>query len=57
MENKNNKLIEMYNSIMEGYEPHDFVPRNWPMENGVYKQYSAYEQSNCSVSGTSYNNK
>lgn len=57
MENKKEELIEQYNSIMKGYAPQNFVANNWPMENGVYKQYSAYEQSNNSVSGTSYNHK
>ena len=54
---KKEEIIEKYNSIMKGYEPQNFVPDNWPMENGVYKQYSAFEQSNTSVSGTSYNLK
>ena len=56
MKNKE-EIIEKYNSIMKGYEPQNFVPSNWPMENGVYKQYSAFEQFNGSVSDTSYNLK
>lgn len=55
MDSKEKNLIEKYNSMMRGYEPQTFVSGNWPMENGVYKQYSAFEESNNSVSGTSYN--
>lgn len=55
MDKKTEELIEKYNSIMKGYEYQTFVPNSWPMENGVYKQYSAFEESKNSVSGTSYN--
>lgn len=52
---KKEEILNKYNAMMKGYEPQVFVPNTWPMENGVYKQYSAYEESNNSVSGTSYN--
>lgn len=55
MDKKNEDLIEKYDSIMKGYEHQTFMSSIWPMENGVYKQYSAFEESNNSVSGTSYN--
>lgn len=54
MEIKKEELINKYDSIMKGYTPHNFVESNWPMENGVYKQYSAYEKPDNIVSGTSY---
>ena len=50
------EIINKYQSIMNGFEHQTFVPSNWPMENGVYKQYSVFEESNNTVSGTSYNN-
>lgn len=55
MDKKKKEIIDKYNSIMKGYEHQTFVPSSWPMENGVYKQYSAFEESNNSVSGTSFN--
>ena len=55
MDKKKKEIIEKYNTIMKGYEHQTFVPNYWPMENGVYKQYSAFEESNNSVSGTSFN--
>lgn len=54
MDDKEKNIIESYNSIMKGYETQTFVSGNWPMENGVYKQYSAFNESDNSVSGTSY---
>lgn len=54
MDSKEKDIIEKYNSIIKGYEPQTFVTGNWPMENGMYKQYSAFKNSNYSVSGTSY---
>lgn len=54
MKNNYNDLSEKYHAIMEGFNPRPFIPSNWTMENGVYKQYSAYEKSDNSVSGTSY---
>lgn len=49
MDEKNNDLVEMYESIMKDYKPQDFVLNVWPMENGVYKQYSAYEKNSNSI--------
>lgn len=47
-------LLQQYDTIMEGYEPLTFVSGDWPMENGLYRQYSAFEESNNSIGGTSY---
>ena len=52
--NDNKDLVEQYNSIMKDYEPKPFISGDWPMENGVYKQYSAFENQTVSVGGTSY---
>lgn len=54
MENDNKDLVKQYTSIMKDYEPNLYTSGPWPMENGVYKQYSAYENQNNSVGGTSY---
>lgn len=52
--NDNKDLVEQYKSIMKDYEPKPFISADWPMENGVYKQYSAFENQTVSVGGTSY---
>lgn len=54
MDGKDKEILEGYNSIMKDYEPQTFVSGDWPIENGVYKQYSAFDESKNSVSGTSY---
>lgn len=53
-EEKESELLEQYNAFMDGYEPLSFVSGDWPMENGVYRQYSAFEESNNSIGGISY---
>ena len=50
----NKDLLEQYNTIMKGYEPRPFLYGTWTMENGVYKQYSAYDNDGFSVGGTSF---
>lgn len=45
MDNKEMDLLQQYDAIMDGYEPLTFVSSDWPMENGVYRQYSAFEES------------
>ncbi len=55
MKNRNDNLSKMYEGVMNGFSSQPYVPGNWPMENGVYKQYSAFEKTNNSVGGTSYN--
>ena len=53
-EEKESELLEQYNAFMDGYEPLSFVSGDWPMENGVYRQYSAFEESNNSIGGISF---
>lgn len=52
--NDNKDLLEQYNAIMKGYEPRPFSYGSWPMENGVYKQYSAFDNEGFTVGGTSF---
>lgn len=52
--NTNKDLVEQYSSMMKDYRPILYLSGDWPMENGVYKQYSAFENQNTSVGGTSY---
>ena len=54
MENKSQKLIEQYNKLLNGFEQQQFISNEWPIENGVYRQYSALDSSENSVSGTSF---
>jgi len=54
MKMNDEKLLKQYDALMKDYEPQPFVPTNWPMENGVYKQYSAFNQDDSSIGCTSY---
>ena len=54
MEEKDLKLKEQYDELMNGFEDRQFIVNEWPLENGVYRQYSALDSSVASVSGTSF---
>lgn len=54
MEERDKSLVEQYGELMHGYEPQQFISNVWPLENGVYRQYSAFESSGTVVSGTSF---
>lgn len=54
MEEKDLKLIEQYSELMKGFEDRQFIINEWPLDNGVYRQYSAIDSSGTSVSGTSF---
>ena len=54
MENKDITLIEQLDSLMQGFEQLQFVSKDWPIENGIYRQYSAFESFETSLSGTSF---
>lgn len=54
MEEKSLKLIDQYKELLNGYESQQFISNEWPIENGVYRQYSALDCSEPSVSGTSF---
>ena len=53
-EEKDSELLKQYDTLMDGYEPLSFVSGDWPMENGVYRLYSAFEESNNSIGGISF---
>lgn len=54
MGERDKSLGEQYVELMRGYEQQQFISTVWPLENGVYRQYSAFESSGTVVSGTSY---
>lgn len=55
MKEDNNKLRveQAYESIVSGYTPSEFVNTEWKMRDGVYPQYSVYENNESYPSGTS----
>lgn len=54
MEEKDLKLKEQYDELMNGFEDRQFIVNEWPLENGIYRQYSALDSSGAFVSGTSF---
>jgi len=54
MEEKYIKLDEQYDELMNGFEERQFIVNEWPLENGVYRQYSVFDSTGTSVSGTSF---
>ena len=54
MVNENKDLAKEYNAIMNGFSPEPLISGDWPMENGMYKQYSAFEDTSISMGCTSY---
>ncbi len=45
-------LIESYDQLMKGYKPSQYVNQSWPMKDGMYQQYSAFEDDVQCASGT-----
>lgn len=43
----------LFDQLMKGYEPSPFLTSNWPMQDGVYREYSEYENNDSCPSGTS----
>ena len=54
MEDKDIKMIDQYNDLMHGYEQQQFISNVWPLEDGLYRQYSAFDSSGTTISGTSF---
>lgn len=54
MDEKEIKLEEQYSELMNGFEERQFIENEWPLENGVYRQYSVFDSAGTSVSGTSF---
>jgi len=36
-------IEDAFNKFVDGYQPKPFISCEWPLENGIYKQYSAFE--------------
>ena len=53
MNEKEKSLQEQFNELMKGFNP-KWTSGEWLMENGIYKQYSAFETESTSIGGTSY---
>ena len=53
MEDKDIKLENRFTELMHGFMDRQFIFNEWPLENGVYRQYSAFDSSSTTVSGTS----
>lgn len=45
-------IEDTFTKFVDGYQPKPFISSEWPLEDGIYKQYSAFEESGVSVSGT-----
>ena len=46
-------IVEELNRFLKDYKPSEFVTKDWPMKNGLYQQYSIFQDDgNTSVSGT-----
>ena len=54
MEDKNKQYIERFDDLMSGFERIQFISNEWPLDNGVYKQYSALDSSETTISGTGF---
>lgn len=46
------KIAETYYDFMDTYAPSPYVNTEWPMEHGIYKQYSAFKDDVKSTAGT-----
>lgn len=51
MKDRDNIQTE-YDRLMRDYQSSDFIRRDWQMKNGVYEQYSAYDNNDSCPSGT-----
>lgn len=43
---------QVFSELMEGYQPSEYVNKEWPMKDGMYQQYSAFENDVQCTSGT-----
>lgn len=46
------ELAQAFSEMMKDYKPSEYVTREWPMKDGMYQQYSAYESDVQCTSGT-----
>ncbi len=49
----NTDIMRQYDKFIKGYEPSNLICQDWPMQNGIYQQYSIYKNNTPSSSGTS----
>lgn len=47
------KVERVYNQIVSGFTPSEYVKTDWKMRDGVYPQYSVFENNESYPSGTS----
>ena len=45
-------LTQTLAELMKDYQPSEFVNKEWPMKDGMYQQYSAFENDVQCTSGT-----
>ena len=48
----NKDLDKSYDQLMKDYKPSKYVNQDWPMKDGMYQQYSAFEDDVQCSSGT-----
>lgn len=46
-----NDIQYLYEQFTDGYEPSDFINREWPMKDGMYQQYSGYDTEDLGITG------
>lgn len=44
-------VTDLYEKMMNGYNPGPFIQREWEMKDGLYVQYSAYKEKTPVQSG------
>lgn len=44
-------IVQAFSDFMEDYAPNPYINTEWPMENGVYQQYSGYDNTTICQSG------
>ena len=45
-------IAASFDELMKGYQPSEYVNTEWPMKDGMYQQYSAFENDVQCASGT-----
>lgn len=52
---KKKDIVKEYSDFMSGYIPSPYVNKEWPMEDGMYLQYSGWDNTEIGVTGTIHN--
>ena len=45
-------LAQTFSELMKDYQPSEYINKEWPMKDGMYQQYSAFENDVQCTSGT-----